>query len=261
MLAAQGVKELIVVAQDTSRYGTDLPGHRRLLPELLRRLCEVDGLHWIRVHYVYPDEIDDELLEVMASEPKIVKYLDIPIQHCNSEILKRMNRRGDGEFLRQLFRKLREKIPGLVIRTSLITGLPGEGEEEFRELCEFLRQERLERVGAFAFSPEEGTPAAEMEHVDLETAQKRAEAVEMLQSEIMDEYNAAMVGKDLEVLVDGYDEEQEQFFGRTYADSPEIDGRVWIAAQEPLREGNFVTVRIDGCVDGDLKGYAVEENV
>ena len=261
MLAAQGVKELIVVAQDTSRYGTDLPGHRRLLPELLRRLCEVDGLHWIRVHYVYPDEIDDELLEVMASEPKIVKYLDIPIQHCNSEILKRMNRRGDGEFLRQLFRKLREKIPGLVIRTSLITGLPGEGEEEFRELCEFLRQERLERVGAFAFSPEEGTPAAEMEHVDLETAQKRAEAVEMLQSEIMDEYNAAMVGKDLEVLVDGYDEEQEQFFGRTYADSPEIDGRVWIAAQEPLREGNFVTVRIDGCVDGDLTGYAVEENV
>ena len=172
-----------------------------------------------------------------------------------------MNRRGDGEFLRQLFQKLREKIPGLVIRTSLITGLPGEGEEEFRELCEFLRMERLERVGAFAFSPEEGTPAAEMEHVDLETAQKRAEAVEMLQSEIMDEWNAAMVGKDLEVLVDGYDEEQEQFYGRTYADSPEIDGRVWIASPEPLREGDFVTVRMDGCVDGELTGFVVEENV
>ena len=198
-------------------------------------------------------------MEVMASEPKIVKYLDIPIQHCNSEILKRMNRRGDGAFLRQLFRRLREKIPGLVIRTSLITGLPGEGEEEFRELCRFLRSERLERVGAFAFSPEEGTPAAEMEHVDSETAQKRAEAVEMLQSEIMDEWNAAMVGKTVEVLVDGYDEEQGQFFGRTYADSPEIDGRVWIASEEPLREGEFVTVRIDGCVDGDLTGYAVEE--
>ena len=259
VLASQGVKELIVVAQDTSRYGTDLPGHKRLLPELLRRLCEIDGLHWIRVHYVYPDEIDEEFMEVMASEPKIVKYLDIPIQHCNSEILKRMNRRGDGAFLRQLFRRLREKIPGLVIRTSLITGLPGEGEEEFRELCRFLRSERLERVGAFAFSPEEGTPAAEMEHVDSETAQKRAEAVEMLQSEIMDEWNAAMVGKTVEVLVDGFDEEQGQFFGRTYADSPEIDGRVWIASEEPLREGEFVTVRIDGCVDGDLTGYAVEE--
>ena len=260
LLADSGVKELIVVAQDTSRYGTDLPGHQRLLPELLRRLCEIDGLHWVRVHYVYPDEIDDALLEVMASEPKIVKYLDIPIQHCNSEILRRMNRRGDGEFLRQLFQKLREKIPGLVIRTSLITGLPGEGEEEFRELCGFLRQERLERVGAFAFSPEEGTPAARMEHVDQDTARKRAEIVEMLQSEIMDEYNAALVGKDLEVLVDGYDEEQEQFFGRTYADSPEIDGRVWIASEEPLREGDFVTVRIDGFVDGDLTGYAVEED-
>ena len=261
VLASQGVKELIVVAQDTSRYGTDLPGHRRLLPELLRQLCRIEGLHWIRVHYVYPDEIDEEFMEVMASEPKIVKYLDIPIQHCNSEILKRMNRRGDGQFLRQLFQKLREKIPGLVIRTSLITGLPGEGEEEFRELCEFLRMERLERVGAFAFSPEEGTPAAGMEHVDQDTAQSRAQTVEMLQSEIMDEWNAAMVGKDLEVLVDGYDEEQEQFYGRTYADSPEIDGRVWIAAEEPLREGDFVMVRIDGCVDGELTGFVVEENV
>ena len=261
VLASQGVKELIVVAQDTSRYGTDLPGHRRLLPELLRQLCRIEGLHWIRVHYVYPDEIDEEFMEVMASEPKIVKYLDIPIQHCNSEILKRMNRRGDGQFLRQLFQKLREKIPGLVIRTSLITGLPGEGEEEFRELCEFLRMERLERVGAFAFSPEEGTPAAGMEHVDQDTAQSRAQTVEMLQSEIMDEWNAAMVGKDLEVLVDGYDEEQEQFYGRTYADSPEIDGRVWIAAEEPLREGDFLMVRIDGCVDGELTGFVVEENV
>ena len=142
MLADSGVKELIVVAQDTSRYGTDLPGHKRLLPELLRKLCEIDGLHWIRVHYVYPDEIDDEFIQVMASEPKIVKYLDIPIQHCNSKILKLMNRRGDGEFLKALFARLRAGIPGLVIRTSLITGLPGEGEEEFAELCDFLREER-----------------------------------------------------------------------------------------------------------------------
>ena len=259
LLADSGVKELMVVAQDTSRYGTDFPEHKRLLPELLRQLCQIDGLHWIRVHYVYPDEIDDELMEVMATEPKIVKYLDIPIQHCNSKILKMMNRRGDGDFLRALLAKLRAKIPGLVIRTSLITGLPGEGEEEFRELCDFLRETKMERVGAFAFSPEEGTPAAEMEHVDTETAQKRAEIVEMLQSEIMDEYNASMIGKTLEVLVDGYDEEAEQFYGRTYADSPDIDGRVWIASEEPLREGEFVMVTIDGCRDGDLSGYVVEE--
>ena len=259
MLAMSGVKELIVVAKDTSRYGTDLPGHKRLLPELLRQLCQIEELKWIRVHYVYPDEIDDEFIEVMASEPKIVKYLDIPIQHCNSKILKLMNRRGDGDFLRALFAKLRSRIPGLVIRTSLITGLPGEGEEEFQELCEFLKELRLERVGAFAFSPEEGTPAAEMEFVENEVAVNRAEIVEMLQSGIMDDYNASMIGKELEVLVDGYDEELEQFFGRTYADSPDIDGRVWIASQEPIREGDFVMVKIDGCIDGDLSGYVIEE--
>ena len=259
LLAASGVKELIVVAQDTSRYGTDLPGHKRLLPELLRRLCEIEELHWVRVHYVYPDEIDDEFIDVMASEPKIVKYLDIPIQHCNSRILKLMNRRGDGEYLKALFAKLRARIPGLVIRTSLITGLPGEGEEAFQELCEFLRELRLERVGAFAFSPQEGTPAAEMEYVDNEVALRRAELIEMLQSSVMDDYNASMIGKTLEILVDGYDEELEQFYGRTYADSPDIDGRVWIASEEPIREGDFVMVTIDGCMDGDLSGYVVEE--
>lgn len=259
LLADSGVKELIVVAQDTSRYGTDLPGHKRLLPELLRKLCEIEGLHWIRVHYVYPDEIDDEFIDVMATQPKIVKYLDIPIQHCNSKILKLMNRRGDGQFLRELFAKLRSRIPGLVIRTSLITGLPGEGDAEFQELCDFLREQRLERVGAFAFSPEEGTPAAKMEFVDNEVAQQRAQTIEMIQSGIMDDYNAAMQGKTLEVLVDGYDEELEQFYGRTYADSPDIDGRLWLASEEPLREGMFVTVKIDGCVDGDLSGYVLEE--
>ena len=259
LLADSGVKELIVVAQDTSRYGTDLPGHKRLLPELLRKLCEIEELKWVRVHYVYPDEIDDEFIEVMASEPKIVKYLDIPIQHCNSKILKLMNRRGDGAFLRELFAKLRSRIPDLVIRTSLITGLPGEGEEEFQELCEFLRELRLERVGAFAFSPEEGTPAADMEFVENEVAVKRAETVEMIQSAIMDDWCSSMIGKTLEVLVDGFDEEMEQFYGRSYADSPDIDGRVWIATEEPIREGEFVTVMIDGCLEGDLSGYIVEE--
>ena len=259
LLAANGVKELIVVAQDTSRYGTDLPGHQRLLPELLRELCKIDGFQWIRVHYVYPDEIDDAFIEVMATEPKIVKYLDIPIQHCNSKILKLMNRRGDGAFLRELFAKLRRRIPGLVLRTSVITGLPGEGEEEFAELCQFLKEQKLERVGAFPFSPEEGTPAAEMEFPDSEIAQERAQMIETIQSRIMDDYNEAMIGKTIEVLVDGFDEEFQQFFGRTYADSPEIDGRVWIASEESLVEGSFVTVCIDGIVDGDLSGYLLEE--
>ena len=259
LLADSGVKELIVVAQDTSRYGTDLPGHKRLLPELLRQMCNIEKLHWIRVHYVYPDEIDDEFIEVMATEPKIVKYLDIPIQHCNSKILKLMNRRGDGTYLRELFGKLRSRVPGIVIRTSLITGLPGEGEAEFEELCEFLKEQRLERVGAFPFSPEEGTPAAEMDHVDSDTAMERAEQVEILQSRIMDAFNASWIGKEVEVLVDGYDEEYEQFYGRTYADSPDIDGRVWIACQEPLTEGEFVRVYIEDTVDGDLTGFLVEE--
>ncbi len=259
LLADSGVKELIVVAQDTSRYGTDLTGGKSLLPELLRQLCQIDGFHWIRVHYVYPDEIDDAFIEVMASEPKIVKYLDIPIQHCNSHILHLMNRRGDGQFLRQLFAKLRARIPGLVLRTSVITGLPGEGEAEFTELCEFLKEQHLERVGAFPFSPEEGTPAYEMPHPDAETALSRAQVVETIQSAIMDAYSESLIGTVMEVLVDGYDDDQEQYFGRTFADSPEIDGRVWIAADEPLSEGSFVTIMIDGLVEGDLSGYLVEE--
>ena len=259
LLADSGVKELIVVAQDTSRYGTDLPGHKRLLPELLRQICQIEGLEWVRIHYVYPDEIDDELITVIAEEPKIVKYLDIPIQHCNSKILRLMNRRGDGAFLRELFSKLRSRIPGLVLRTSVITGLPGEGEAEFAELCEFLKEQRLERVGAFPFSPEEGTPAAQMEYPDAQTAQRRAQIIEELQSGIMDDCNGAMIGKTLDVLVDGYDEEFAQFYGRTYADSPDIDGRVWIATEEALSEGAFIKVCIDGLVDGDLSGYPMEE--
>ena len=259
LLASQGIQELIVVAQDTSRYGTDLPGHKKLLAPLLRELCKIDGLHWIRVHYTYPEQITDELIDTIASEPKIVKYLDIPMQHANDQILKKMNRWGSREKLTALVKKLRERIPGLVIRTSLIVGLPGEGEEEFRELCEFLEEVRLERAGAFVFSPEEGTPAFSMEHCDEEIAKHRQEIVEEIQSRVMDQYNASLVGKTLEVLVDGYDPELEQFYGRTYADSPDIDGRVYIASQEPLREGTFVNVCIDGSVDGDLSGYLAEE--
>ena len=226
-LASAGVKELIVIAQDITRYGTDLNGEHQLA-KLLKELCKLD-FHWIRLHYLYPTDTTDELIDVIASEPKIVKYLDIPIQHCNDTILKAMNRRDTKADLLALLKKLREKVPGLVLRTSLITGLPGEGEAEFAELCEFLKKQRMERVGAFPFSPEEGTPAAKMDYPDSDVAQQRAEMVEEIQSRIMDDYNASMIGKTLEVLVDGFDEDAEQFYGRTYADSPDIDGRVWIA--------------------------------
>ena len=258
MLAEDGVKELIVVAQDTSRYGIDLYGERKL-PELLRELCRIEKLHWVRVHYLYPDELTDELLEVIASEPKIVKYMDIPIQHVNDTILKKMNRRGTKAELNELFAKIRKKIPDAVIRTSLITGLPGEGEAEFEELCDWLREYKLERVGAFAFSPEEGTAAARMEHPDEETAVRRAEIVSELQSRVMDAYNEARLGTTMEVLCEGYDPETEQYFGRTYADSPDIDGRVVFDSERAVRPGSFVQVQITGVADGDLVGSFKED--
>ena len=257
MLAEDGVKELIVVAQDTSRYGIDLYGERKL-PELLRELCKIEKLHWVRVHYLYPDELTDELLDVIASEPKIVNYFDIPIQHVNDTILKKMNRRGTNAELCALFDKIRTKIPDAVIRTSLITGLPGEGEAEFEELCQWLREYKLERVGAFAFSPEEGTPAARMEHPDQETAVRRAEIISELQSRIMDECNEARIGTTMEVLCEGYDPESEQYFGRTYADSPEIDGVVTFYSEKTVRAGSFVRVKITGVNDFSLVGTSEE---
>ena len=256
-MADDGVKELIVIAQDTSRYGLDLYGKRRLA-DLLRELCKIEKLHWIRVHYLYPDEMSDELIDVLADEPKIVKYLDIPIQHINDTILRRMHRRGTGAEIKELLQKLRSRIDGLVLRTSLITGLPGEGEAEFEELCEFLREYRLERVGAFAFSPEEGTPAAEMDYPDSEIAMQRAERVAEIQSQIMDDYNAAKIGEVMEVLCEGYDTENGVYFGRTYADSPEIDGMVRFRSAAPIRTGEFAQVLIEDEADGDLVGLAVE---
>lgn len=258
MLSDSGVKELIVVAQDTSRYGIDLYGERKL-PQLLRELCKIEKLHWIRIHYLYPDEMSDELIDVIASEPKIVKYMDIPIQHVNDGILKKMNRRGTRVELDELFAKLRSRIPGVVIRTSLITGLPGEGEAEFEELCDWLRVHKLERVGAFAFSPEEGTAAAKMEHPDEETAVHRAEIICEIQSRIMDECNDARIGTVMEVLCEGYDPETDQYFGRTYADSPDIDGRVLFTSEETVPVGSFLPVKIIGVCDGDLVGTSRED--
>ena len=258
MLADSGVKELIVVAQDTSRYGLDLYGERKLA-ELLRRLCKIDGLVWVRVHYLYPDEMSQELIDVLANEPKIVKYLDIPIQHINDEILRKMNRRGNGEYVRQLFTKLRHEIPGLVLRTSLITGLPGEGEAEFAQLCDFLKEYKLERVGAFAFSPEEGTRAAEMEYPDTEIAKQRAEQVAEIQSRIMDDYNESCVGQVMQVLCEGYDPDEDSYYGRTYADSPDIDGKIWFTAEKHIKTGDFVDIHVVDTYDGELAGVLEEE--
>ena len=258
-LAADGVKEIIVVAQDTTLYGVDLPEHRKLLPELLRRLCRIEAIHWVRVHYLYPESITPELLDVFRDEPKLVKYLDIPIQHVNDGILKAMRRRGNRAYLEELIRSIREKLPDAVIRTSLIAGLPGEGEQEFDELCGFLRKYRLERVGVFVYSPEEGTPAAEMPRPDEATAARRAEYLTELQSRIMDEYQAGLIGNLQEILSEGYDPVQALYFGRSYADSPEIDGRVWFTSEEVVKTGTFVPVRIEKTIDGELYGAAERE--
>ena len=254
-LASAGVKELIVIAQDITRYGTDLTGEHQLA-KLLRELCRLD-FHWIRLHYLYPDEVTEELIDTVAREEKIVPYLDIPIQHCNDGILKAMNRRDTKAELLELFAKLRERIPGLVLRTSLITGLPGEGEEELAELCDFLREVRIERAGVFPFSPEDGTKAARMEHVDFEEAQRRAEIVVDVQSDIIDAYNDSVLGSTREVLCEGFDPQAQMFYGRSYAESPDIDGRIWFTAAEEVPAGSFVPVRLTGTMDGELTGEMV----
>ena len=257
VLAANGTKELIVIAQDITRYGIDLYGEKKLAA-LLRELCKLD-FHWIRLHYLYPEVITDELIDTIAREKKIVHYLDIPIQHCNDGILKAMRRRNTRAELEDLFDRLRRAIPDLVVRTSLICGLPGEGEAEFEELCQFLREQKLQRVGVFQFSPEEGTLAAAMEdQVDPETAARRVELVVDLQSRIMDEYNEARLGTVMEVLCEGFDAQAGCFAGRTYADSVEIDGRVLFTAAGAVPAGSFVNVRITGVSDGELTGEIEE---
>jgi len=252
-LSDDGVKECIVIAQDITRYGMDLY-HEKKLPELLRELCKLD-FRWIRLHYLYPDTITDELIDTIASEKKICKYMDMPIQHCNDEVLKAMRRRESHDGLLALYKKLRERIPGLVLRTSLITGLPYEDEAAFEELCDFLGEVKIERAGAFAYSPEEGTPAAEMPNrVDADEAARRAELVADIQTQVMDEFNDSRMGKVEEVLCDGFDPEAMSYVGRTYAESPGIDGVIYFAAEETVEPGDMVMVRITGTMDGDLTG-------
>ena len=256
-LSDSGVKECIVIAQDITRYGIDLYKEKKL-PELLRALCQLD-FHWIRLHYLYPEWIDDRLIDVIAREDKILKYLDIPLQHCNDKILKKMNRRGDKKYLCALLDKLRERIPGLVLRTSIIAGLPGEGEEEFDELCDFLREQKLLRAGVFPYSPEEGTRAAKMERVDSDEAARRAERIVDIQSEIIDAWNDERQGDVMEVLCEGFDGQSMLFVGRSYAESPDIDGRIYFSAPRDVAAGEFVPVRITGAMDGELTGELAEE--
>ena len=256
-LSDAGVKELLVIAQDITRYGTDLNGEHQL-SKLIHELCKLD-FHWIRLHYLYPDEITEDLIDAIADEPKVVKYLDIPIQHCNDAILKAMNRRDTKAELLDLLAKLRSRIPGLVLRTSLITGLPGEGEAELEELCVFLRETKIERAGVFPFSPEEGTRAAQMDHVDMEEARRRAELVVDVQSDIIDGYNESVLGTEREVLCEGFDSQAQLWFGRSYAESPDIDGRIYFDADRYIETGTFVNVRITCFMVGEVCGELVEE--
>ena len=256
-LAAKGVTELVVIAQDTTRYGEDNYGEKKL-PELLRRLCKIDGLKWIRTLYCYPERITDELLDTIASEEKLVKYLDIPLQHCNGDILKRMNRSGDRESLSALISKIRERIPGVIIRTTMLTGFPGETEEQFSELCRFVKETKFERLGCFAYSAEEGTPAADFEdQVPIKVKEKRSEIVMEEQMFISDRFNEAMIGKTLEVVTEGFDRYAECWFGRSSMDAPEIDGKVFFTSERKLRIGEYVRVKIDDVMDYDLIGTVV----
>ena len=253
-LASQGVKELIVIAQDITRWGKEFYG-KPSLSVLLKELVKIEGVEWIRLHYLYPDAFDDELIRVIAQEEKIVKYLDIPLQHINNEILRRMNRRGTGDEIRELIPRLRREIPGLVLRTSLIAGLPGETEAAFEELCDWLREMRMERVGVFPFSPEEGTPAAKMtDRCDEEEAQRRADLILDLQAQIMDEYNAGCIGKTMKVLCEARSK-SGLCSGRTFADSPEIDGTIYFTGDaEP---GSFAIVKVTDIEDGELSGIQI----
>jgi ribosomal protein S12 methylthiotransferase len=255
-LAERGARELILIAQDTTRYGLDLYGKRRL-SELLTALCRIESLDWLRLHYLYPDEMDVTLMDVIASEDKIVKYLDIPIQHINDKLLHSMNRRGTRKDIETLFQTLRARIPHVVLRTSLIVGLPGEGEAEFEELCDFLRATRLERAGVFAYSPEEGTPAAEMPlQVPEDIKKRRAEIVTGLQAEIMDDFNKTLLGQTIHVLTEGFDRRSGVHVGRSWADSPDVDGKVYFTSRRRIPVGTMTRVHITGAADGYPLGEA-----
>lgn len=258
-LAENGVTELIVIAQDTTRYGEDLYGEPKL-PELLEKLSEIEGIKWIRTLYCYPERITDKLLETIADNGKLIKYLDIPIQHCNGEILSRMNRWGDKERLSQLIAHIRKKVPDIVLRTTLITGFPGETEEQFSELAEFVQEQKFERLGCFAYSQEEGTKAAEMENqLSEEVKNHRADIIMEQQMLISAANNEKLMGKRLTAVVEGFDKFAECYFGRTEKDAPDIDGKVFFTSENPLEIGDYVEIEISDTLDYDLMGEVVSQ--
>ena len=257
-LAADGVRELNIIAQDTTRYGEDLYG-KPSLDKLLTELCKIDGLHWIRVLYCYPDSITDALIDVMAREEKIVNYIDLPLQHCNSEILRKMHRRGDRASLTALLNKMREKIPNVIFRSTFITGFPGETEEQFEELAEFAKEMNFQRLGCFAYSQEEGTPAAKMpDQLDDDVKQQRADIIMEHQQQVMAEYCESLLDTDIEVLVEGFDRLAECWYGRTYADAPEVDGCVFFTSPQKPQIGSFVTVHITDYLGCDPYGEIID---
>lgn len=257
-LAKSGVKELILIAQDTTRYGVDLYGEYSL-DKLLDELVKIDGIEWIRVHYYYTEAITDSLIETMAKHDKICNYIDMPIQHINNTILRRMARRTKREQIIEKIEKIREKMPDCVIRTSIITGFPGETEEQFEELYDFVKEIRFDRMGVFAYSQEEGTPAAEFEdQIDDDVKQTRLDKLMTLQQGVSLELNRAKIGKTLEVLVEGYDEENFLFYGRSRYDSIEVDGTVYFGTEDEVEPGDIILVKILAADEYDLTGQAVK---
>lgn len=257
-LAENGVSEIVVIAQDTTRYGEDLYGQAKL-PELLEKIAGIDGIRWIRVLYCYPERITDELLDIMAREEKIVKYLDIPIQHCSGEILSRMNRWGDEQQLEALMNHIRERVPGIILRTTLITGFPGETGEQFNELAEFVKRVRFDRLGCFAYSQEDGTKAAEFpDQIDSETAAHRADIIMEQQMLTSSENNERLMGTETTAVVEGFDRFGECWFGRTAADAPDIDGKVFFTSEKRLNIGDYVNIRITDTLDYDLIGEVTD---
>lgn len=251
-LAESGVKELILVAQDTTKYGLDLYGELRLA-ELVKEIAKIDGIKWIRLLYCYPESITDELIEVISSEEKVCKYIDLPLQHCNGLVLKRMNRKGNKEYLAELISKMRSKIPELTLRTTFITGFPGETEEQFTELCEFINEVKFDRLGCFAYSPEDGTPAAKLDgQLDNEIKSKRAEIIMNEQMLIMEEKQKAKIGSVCDVIVDYFDENNLIYIGRTSNDAPEIDTNVIISSEDELTAGEIVSCKVIGYDDFDM---------
>lgn len=255
-LAELGVKELILIAQDTTSYGLDIYGELKL-PELLNELCKINSIEWIRLLYCYPDRITDELIETMKNQEKIVNYIDLPLQHADDKILKAMNRRGDQALIRSVISKLRSEIPDVVIRTTFIVGFPGEGEEEFETLAEFVNEIEFDRLGVFTFSPQEGTPAYDMDNqVEDDVKTRRGEVIMQDQYSIMEEKNNEKIGKTYKVVVEDYDGYSDSYTGRTYMDAPEIDGLVKFTSHKDLDIGDFVDVEIFDIEDYDLIGEA-----